>query len=242
MLARRKRDDDLNKVRKELRKLRQTITEKENVLHDPGFVETSATVLGQRRTKLGADRLWVLWQAVRNVAPTGAAAAEVGTFRGGSAYFIAASFAAVLGHEVPVEAIDTFEGHPQPKLSEHDSALHHKPHAYTSGVSHDEVVEYLSPFAQTTVHKGEFSAVAPTLPEQQYGLVHVDVDLYESTLDCLRYFGPRLVAGGVIVLDDYDSPTCPGVRRAAEEFLAGAGSAFQSWHPHTKQLLLVKLR
>jgi O-methyltransferase len=234
-----KRDEQLDEIRKELRKLRQAITEKESVRLDPGFVETSTAVLQHRRTKLGQDRLWILWQAVRNTAPLGGAAAEVGTYRGGSAYFIAASFASVLGEEVPVEAIDTFEGHPQPKLSEHDAALHHKPHAYTADVSYEEVAEYLAPFARTTVHRGEFSAVAPALPDRRYALVHVDVDLYESTLDCLRYFGPRMLAGGVIVLDDYDSPTCPGVRRAAEEFLA-AGGGFQSWHPHTKQLLLVR--
>jgi O-methyltransferase len=240
MLARRKVDAQLDDVRNELRKLRKAITEKKNVRHDPGFLQTLATVTEQRRTKLSPERLWILWQAVRNVAPLDGAAAEVGTYRGGSAYFIAASFATIRGHEVPVEVIDTFDGHPQEKLSEYDAALHHKPHAFTSNVSYADVAEYLSPFKQTTVHKGEFSSVTPVLPDHRYALVHVDVDLLESTRDCLRYFGPRLLPGGVIVLDDYQSPTCPGVGRAAEEFLAASKGGFQSWHPHTEQLLLVK--
>ena len=66
-----------------------------------------------------------------------------------------------------------------------------------------------------------------------------DLDLYESMIDGLRYFGPRLLPGGVIVLDDYGSPHLGGVRRAAEEYLA-EGYGFQSWHPHTKQLVLLR--
>ena len=49
-------------------------------------------------------------------------------------------------------------------------------------------------------------------------------------------------AEGVIVLDDYDSPTCPGVREAAEEFLDANEDAFHVWQPLTKQLLLVRRR
>jgi hypothetical protein len=64
------------------------------------------------------------------------------------------------------------------------------------------------------------------------------VDLYVPALECLNYFGPRLVQGGIVVLDDYGKPTCPGIRRAAEEFLAAGG--FQAWNALTRQLVLVK--
>ena len=72
-------------------------------------------------------------------------------------------------------------------------------------------------------------------------LVHLDADLYESTKDCLAYFAPRIPPGGVIVLDDYDAPNCPGVRLAAEEFLAADESSWQTWHPHTEQLVLIRI-
>ena len=42
--------------------------------------------------------------------------------------------------------------------------------------------------------------------------------LYEGTLDCLRFFYPRMVAGGVIISHDYSILT--GVKRAFDEFFA----------------------
>jgi hypothetical protein len=228
-------------LQKDLAGLRRQLRGNEDihvVVEDAQFELLAKLVFGHGQTVLGRDRLWILWQAVRNTATLGGAAAEVGTYRGGSAYFIAGAFVAQLGHEVPVEVIDTFEGHPEDKLSEHDGAVHHKPKTFTQ-TSYEQVRDYLSAFELVTVHAGEFTVVAPNLPERNYGFVHVDVDLYEAMLDCLRYFGPRLLPGGVIVLDDYGSKHAGGVRKAAEEYLAEA-DGFQSWHPHTKQLVLVR--
>jgi predicted O-methyltransferase YrrM len=204
---------------------------------DEQFLALAREVRAHGRTMLAHKRLWILWQCIGNVAPLAGSAAEVGTYQGGSAYFIAAAFAARLGHEVPFEVIDTFRGHPEGKLSEHDSAVHGDPAKFTE-TSYESVAEYLAGFERLTVHEGEFSAVAPGLPEQRYRLVHVDVDLYEPARECLRYFGARLVPGGIVVLDDYGAPACPGIRRAAEEYLAGNG--FQAWDPMTRQLVLVK--
>lgn len=203
---------------------------------DQRFLALAYDAKRLRRTMLTKGRLWTLWEAVQNVADLDGAVAEVGTYRGGSARFIAASLEATLGHEVPIEVIDTFEGHPQDRLSEHDSEVHKDPSLFTD-TSYEDVAAYLSPWERATVHKGEFSSVAPHLPDQRYRLVHVDVDLYEPTLACLRYFGPRLVPGGVIVLDDFGSPGCPGVDRAAAEYLA-ADDSFRTWNPRVKQLVL----
>lgn len=235
--------EDLEQVRDELKRLRRQAAESEDVrfvMRRSGFADLHAQVVGHGRTKTGADRLWIISQAIHNAARTSGAAAEVGSYRGGSAWFIAATFKDVLGHEIPIEIIDTFEGHPEDKLSEEDMPEHHARHRFTT-TSYEGVRDHLAQFEQATVHKGEFSAVAPSLPEAEYRFVHLDVDLYASMRDGLRYFGPRVAKGGVIVLDDYDSPSCPGVRRAAEEYLA-ADDSFQSWNPHTKQLVLVKCR
>jgi len=47
-------------------------------------------------------------------------------------------------------------------------------------------------------------------------LAHLDGDWYESTMTCLERIAPRLVAGGRIVLDDYDHWS--GCRRAVDEY------------------------
>jgi hypothetical protein len=229
-------------IQKELTKLRRALFGPDDVrieLQEPGFLELANSVLREGRTLHGRDRLWILWQAAWNSAATGGAGAEVGAFRGGTAYFIAAALERAVGHEVPVEVIDTFEGHPTEKLTDVDPDPHHSSEIFTE-TSYESVVAHLAPFGLATVHKGEFSEVAPSLPERQYGLVHIDVDIHQPARDCLHYFGPRMLPGGVIVMDDYESPTSPGIRLAAEEYLAEVGG-FQSWNPHTKQLLLIKV-
>ncbi len=54
------------------------------------------------------------------------------------------------------------------------------------------------------------------------GFVFIDVDLYESYKYCLKFFYPRLIKNGVILLDEYDSPKdikkWPGAKIAIDEF------------------------
>ncbi|HEY2537793.1 MAG TPA: TylF/MycF/NovP-related O-methyltransferase [Solirubrobacteraceae bacterium] len=52
-------------------------------------------------------------------------------------------------------------------------------------------------------------------------LLHVDVDLYQSYLDCLTNLWPHVVPGGIVAFDEYgEDATWPGARRAVDEFLA----------------------
>ena len=53
-----------------------------------------------------------------------------------------------------------------------------------------------------------------------YCFVHVDADIYRSVCDCCAFFYPRLVQGGMMLFDDYGFATCPGVRKAVDEFFA----------------------
>lgn len=206
-------------------------------VRDPQFLVLAAAIAEHGRTLLQQDRLWILWQAVKNTAPLGLAAAEVGSYRGGSAFFIASAYLEALGREAPLHVIDTFEGHPGHKLSEEDSPKH-QPGLF-SGTSYVEVAGYLRDFALTEVHQGEFSEVAPTLPELEYGFVHLDVDLYEPTLDALRYFGPRLATRGAFVVDDYEAAKCPGIKAAITAFLKD-NDGYHAWNAHTEQMILVK--
>ena len=56
------------------------------------FFELADAVVQPKRTLLGYDRLYVFWQAVGNLVDVPGAAAEIGSFRGGSAHFIASAF------------------------------------------------------------------------------------------------------------------------------------------------------
>ena len=200
------------------------------------FFELADAVVQPKRTLLGYDRLYVFWQAVGNLVDVPGAAAEIGSFRGGSAYFIASAFLRVTGEEVPVHVFDTFEGHPAEAITENDPF-------HTAGqfnaTSYDDVRSYLAPFARLRVHKGDVSASLPLLEDSVYRLVHIDTDLYQPTVACLEYFGDRMSAGGVIVIDDYASRKCPGVPKAVSEYMERT-DRFQSWDMRTEQLMLVR--
>lgn len=56
-------------------------------------------------------------------------------------------------------------------------------------------------------------------PELKVSLLHIDVDLYEPTQVILDHFYTRVVAGGVIIFDDY--ATFGGETKAIDEFFKG---------------------
>jgi len=82
----------------------------------------------------------------------------------------------------------------------------------------DDVRSTLRDFPRTSIHQGWIPGVFGKLPETRWAFVHIDVDLYEPTRDCLEYFYPRLCAGGVVVCDDYVTPLFPGAQRAWDRF------------------------
>ncbi|MEI9897143.1 MAG: TylF/MycF/NovP-related O-methyltransferase [Chthoniobacter sp.] len=50
----------------------------------------------------------------------------------------------------------------------------------------------------------------------QLAFAHIDVDLYQSVLDCVEFVYPRLTPGGVMLFDDYGFPSCTRAREATD--------------------------
>ena len=68
--------------------------------------------------------------------------------------------------------------------------------------------------------KGLFKDTLPTLVDQQYHFVNIDCDLYEPHIECLEYFYPRMVKGGVLFFDDYHSIDFPMASKAIDQFMS----------------------
>jgi O-methyltransferase len=58
------------------------------------------------------------------------------------------------------------------------------------------------------------------LESKRYAFAHIDVDLYQPTLDCCAYFYPRLTPGGMLVFDEYGFPSAHGEKVAVDEYFA----------------------
>ena len=65
--------------------------------------------------------------------------------------------------------------------------------------------------------------------------MHLDVDLYESTLNCLKFFYPRLIKGGVLISHDYQSSE--GVRKAFKDYFDADKPIFQI---NERQCMVIK--
>jgi hypothetical protein len=90
---------------------------------------------------------------------------------------------------------------------------------FTAGktdVTADLVRGYFADFPKATICAGWVPAVFGQLPDSAWAFVHIDLTLYEATLAALRYFHPRLAAGGVVVVSG--TVFCPGVQHAVDEF------------------------
>ncbi|HTN24342.1 MAG TPA: TylF/MycF/NovP-related O-methyltransferase [Solirubrobacteraceae bacterium] len=204
-------------------------------ISDKSFSRLAKEVIAEGRTLLREDRLWTLWQAIANTRARGLPALEAGTYRGGSAAFLAGAWRAQAGTDLVLDVVDTFAGHAAGEPGDRDDPLHHV--GRFGDTSLEEVSAYLARFPGVRVHEGAFATVAPRLGDARYGLLHLDMDLYEPTLDGLRFAHEHVPPGGAVILDDYGARKCPGVKEAAAEFLAGH-PGYHAWDPLSEQLVL----
>ena len=56
------------------------------------------------------------------------------------------------------------------------------------------------------------------IPDNKYLFVNLDFDLYMPTLAGLKYFVPRLVRNGVVLVHDFFNKGYPGVEKAVKDF------------------------
>ncbi len=92
-----------------------------------------------------------------------------------------------------------------------------------SGTSYERLLEKARRFGlerAVSVVKGYFHETLGRYANHRFCFVHLDCVLYQSYKECLDFFYPRLVKGGVILLDEYLDPPWPGCTQAVDEFLA----------------------
>jgi O-methyltransferase len=167
-----------------------------------------------RNTLLNAERAWLLYSFARQSLNVGRTFLEAGVYRGGTARLLRRVLDQVPGSKA-LHLFDTFSGMPEtdPRRDRHrqndfgDTSIE----AVSTFVGHEEWITY---------HKGVISDTFHGLDELAVAFAHIDVDIYRSVLDCCRLVYPCMVAGGIMLIDDYGLPSCSGARQAVDEFFA----------------------
>jgi len=163
-------------------------------------------------TVVDRERVMMLRQFALNTAQIPGDAAEAGVYRGGTARLIAETFR---NSGKKILLFDTFAGMPEVSATRD---------THTAGdfgdTSLEQVKSFLADLADIEFYQGLFPETAAPVSNRTFCFVHVDVDLYQSTLDCCQFFYPRLSRGGVIIFDDYGYLSCKGAKEAADAFFA----------------------
>lgn len=68
------------------------------------------------------------------------------------------------------------------------------------------------------IKKAWFSDLVPDDLPEKIAFSFLDGDFYESIKCSLELVGPKMVAGGVMVVHDYKNPALPGVKKAVDEW------------------------
>ncbi len=115
---------------------------------------------------------------------------------------------------------DTFDG-PDKEVStkdEYDRLKDHYPDCYQF------VVDSFKPYPNVVVIKG---SVPGTLRQKQIDKISylsIDMNCAYPEYEAMAYFWPKLVPGGVIVLDDYGWPMCENQKAEADRFAREVGT------------------
>jgi len=170
---------------------------------------------------------FILHSLTQSQESLGAAMAELGVYEGSSAQIICEAKG-----DSPLYLFDTFAGLPKPGP---DETRWLKQGQYSASFA--AVEDRLCAYRSVRLRPGLFPESTVGMGDVQFSMVHLDADLYSSTLAGLEYFYPRMVSTGIILLHDYS--TLPGVAQAVTEYLSSKREAVIEL-PTTQAMIVVR--
>jgi hypothetical protein len=137
--------------------------------------------------------------------------------------------------DVDLYLYDTYEGMSAPTDADVDANTGESAARLLNSASKDELVWCYSaldevkanvartgyPMERVRFIKGKVEQTIPAVLPEQIAVLRLDTDFYESTRHELRHLYPRLVHGGVLIIDDYGH--WAGARKAVDEYIAEEG-------------------
>lgn len=188
-------------------------------------------------TMTSVERMYYLYTAARYLAQAKVEGdmLECGVWRGGSMMLVAKALMEAGDTSRTLHLFDTYEGHPKPdsKLDVDmwgnkavDEWVDLRKTDETSDwgrVSIDEVRANMQstgyPTERVKLVKGMVEKTAAANAPEKLSLLRLDTDWYASSKVSLEVLWPRLVVGGVLIVDDYGH--YKGQRQAVDEYFVG---------------------
>lgn len=194
------------------------------------------TITKMERSFKDKNRFYTLWYLMRQLEDKDipGAMAELGVYKGDTAKLI--------HHMAPYRDLylfDSFNGLPKQVIREDCDGTIRPQTVDFSDTKPEQVLKHINGNSKVKIVEGIFPETTSSIPDVDYALVHIDADLYQSTLDALAYFYPRLSPGGMIIVHDYHH-NWEGVRKAVDEFDTTVAEGFISLPDLHGSVVLVK--
>jgi len=159
---------------------------------------------------------------------------ECGVNRG----FLSASVMSYLNfkslHDRKFFLFDTYSGLVDALVTEEDAAAYRHPYADC----YDFVVDSFKEYPNVVIVKGVVPDSLRTVEIDRVAYLSIDMNCVQPEIAAMEYFWPRLVAGGIVIIDDYGFSGHEAQKRAADKFAASVGAKILSLP--TGQGLLLK--
>tara|TARA_B100000029_G_scaffold446911_1_gene468344 strand:- start:242 stop:1015 length:774 start_codon:yes stop_codon:yes gene_type:complete len=149
---------------------------------------------------------------------------EAGCWKGHSSYLIS-KLISNHNKNIKLHIFDSFEGLSKPSMGD-EQLNKFKPkeidNIRVQFSSNEDFVKngVLRNFKFVETYKGWIPEKFYLVENKKFSFVHVDVDLYEPTLKTLEFFFPRLIDGGIIACDDYNSKAFDGAKKAWDQYFS----------------------
>lgn len=176
--------------------------------------KTSKLIARHEKKFKDKNRFYSLWFQLKRIDSDNVpgSMAEVGVYKGHTAKLIHH-----MSPERKLYLFDSFIGLPKQVIREDCDGKVRPQTVKFDNTSKDEVIKYVEGNSNVDVREGIFPETAEGLEDETFSFVHLDADLYQSTLDGLEFFYPRLSPGGCIIVHDYNH-NWEGVTKAVDEF------------------------
>src|SRR6266850_896181 len=187
-------------------------------------------------TMTSAERMYALLNSVRYISANDIAGdvVECGVWRGGSMMLVAKALIELNQRQRHLHLYDTFAGMTAPSLKDSTRFEKRSPaESFAQSRKENEVCHWSyaplddvrknmlgTGYDEAKIHliKGPVEKTIPGNLPERIALLRLDTDFYESSKHEMVHLYPRLVQGGVLILDDYGH--WEGQRIAVEEYVA----------------------
>lgn len=163
-------------------------------------------------TLITPESAWMLYSLARQALAVCGDFLEAGVYRGGTARLLRGIIDRS-GEGRRLHLLDTFVG--MPKTDRARDIHQEKDFADTSV---DTVASFVGREKWILYRKGFIPDSFKGMENSRFAFAHIDVDIFQSILDCCEFIYPRMAFGGILVFDDYGLPSCPGARAAVDEY------------------------